>query len=93
MLQYLIVGLIVMWAAWIAAMRLLPRTWRLAVRQRIAGLARVAGCGSLAQWLGASAGTTACGGCGSCDSKPVKVPTDIVVGSISADALRRTLRR
>jgi hypothetical protein len=94
MLQYLIVGLIVAWAAWVAAMRLLPRTWRTALRQRMAAIAGAAGWTSLAQRLGASTGAAACGGCDSCGDKPATAARpDGVVGGISPDALRRTIRR
>jgi hypothetical protein len=94
MLQYLLVGLIVAWAAWMAAMRLLPRTWRTALRQRMAAIAGAAGWTSLAQRLAASTGAAACGGCDGCGDKPAAAPKpDGVVGGISPDALRRTIRR
>jgi hypothetical protein len=92
--QNLIVGVIVAWAAWITAMRLLPRPWRTDLRQRVAVIARAAGWTRLAQRLAASSGTTACGGCDSCSEKPATAAkADGVVGSISPGALRRTIRR
>lgn len=94
MLQYLAVGIIVAWACWITAMRLLPRAWRTGLRQRVAATAGAVGWTRLAQRLSASSGTTACGGCDSCGDKPAAATTsDGVVGGISPDALRRTIRR
>ncbi len=94
MLQYLAVGIIVAWAAWITAMRLLPRAWRTGLRQRLATTARAAGWAGLAQRLTASPGATACGGCDNCGDKPAAASApDGVVGGISPDALRRTIRR
>lgn len=94
MLQYLIVGLIVAWAAWVAAMRLLPLAWRTALRQRMAAIAGAVGWTSLTQRLAAPTGAAACGGCDSCGDKPAAaVSPDGVVGGISPDALRRTIRR
>jgi hypothetical protein len=94
MVQYLAVGIIVAWAAWITAMRLLPRAWRTALRQCVATIARAAGWARLAQGLAASSSTTNCGGCDSCAEKPAPAAKlDGVVGAISPDALRRTIRR
>jgi hypothetical protein len=94
MLQYLIVGFIVVWAAWITAMRLLPRALRTSLRQRLADIARATGWSGLAQRLAASSGASACGGCDSCGDKPVAAAKqDGVDGGISPDALRRTIRR
>lgn len=94
MVQHLAVGLIVAWAAWITAMRLLPRAWRTGSRQRVAAIARAAGWSRVAQRLSASSGTTACGGCDSCGDTPAAAARpDGVVGGISLDALRRTIRR
>lgn len=94
MLQYLIVGLIVAWAAWITAMRLLPRALRTGLRQRLATIAGAAGWSSLARRLAASSGATACGGCDNCGDKPAAAARqDGVVGATSPDALRRTIRR
>lgn len=94
MLQYLIVGFIVAWAAWITAMRLLPRALRTRLRQRLAAIARAAGLSGLAQRLAASSGASACGSCDSCGDKPAAAAEqDGVVGAISPDALRRTIRR
>jgi hypothetical protein len=94
MLQYLVVGIIVAWAAWITAMRLLPRAWRTGLRQRLSAAASAAGWTRFAQRLAASSGATACGGCDSCGDKPaVATAPEGVVGGISPDALRRTIRR
>jgi len=94
MLQYLIVGLIVAWAAWITAMRLLPRAVRTRLRQRLAAIAGAAGWRGLAQRLTVSSGASACGGCDNCGDKPAAdAKPDGVVGGISPDALRRTIRR
>jgi hypothetical protein len=94
MLQYMAVGLIVAWAAWVAATRLLPRAWRIAFRQRIAAIARAIGLSGLAQRLAAAPASTACGGCDSCGDSPAAAPNpEGVVGGISPDALRRTIRR
>ena len=97
MLQHLIVGLIVAWAAWAAAMRLLPRAWRAALRERAAGIAGAMGWSRLAQRLATPASSAgACGGCDSCDSNPAAPAAqkqDGVVSSISPEALRRTIRR
>jgi hypothetical protein len=94
MLQYMVVGLIVAWAAWVAAARLMPRAWRSAFRQRIAAIARSIGLSRLAQRLAAAPASTGCGGCDSCGDSPAAAPSpDGVVGGISPDALRRTIRR
>jgi hypothetical protein len=93
MLQYLVVGIIVAWSGWITAMRLLPRAWRTGLRQRLAATASAAGWDRLAQRFAESSGTTACGGCDSCGDKPPETAApDGVVGHISPDALRRTIR-
>jgi hypothetical protein len=94
MLQHLFVGLIVAWAAWVAAMRLLPRAWRTALRQRLAAIAGAAGWPGLEQRLAAPSGAATCGGCDNCGGKPTEAAKpDGVVGGISPDALRRTIRR
>ena len=94
MLQHLIVGLIVAWAAWVAAMRLLPRAWRTVLRLRLAAIAGTAGWSGLKQRLAASTGAATCGGCDSCGDRPAEAAKpDGVVGAISADALRRTIQR
>lgn len=95
MLQNLIVGLIVAWAAWVAAMRLLPRALRTALRRRAAQLVGAIGLARLAQRLAKSASTAgSCGGCDSCGDKPAAAPAkNGVVGGIGVEALRRTIRR
>ena len=97
MLQNLVAGLIVAWAAWAAAARLLPRAWRAALRRRAAAVAGAAGWTRIAQRLATPAGSAgACGGCDSCGSEPAAPAgrkSDGVVSSISPDALRRTIRR
>lgn len=94
MLQHLIVGLIVAWAAWVAAMRLLPRAWRTTLRLRMAAIVGAAGWSGLKQRLSTSSSADACGGCDSCGDKPAETTRpDGVAGSISPDALRRTIRR
>jgi hypothetical protein len=94
MLQYIVVGLIVAWAAWVTATRVLPRAWRIAFRQRLAAIARTTGQSRLAQRLAAAPASTSCGGCDNCGDSPAAAPDpDGVVGGISPDALRRTIRR
>lgn len=97
MLQNLIVALIVAWAMWVAASRLLPRPLRAALRKHAARLAGAVGLARLARRLAAPASSAgACGGCDSCGDKPAaaSVPaSDGVVGGIGVEALRRTIRR
>ena len=95
MLQNLIVALIVAWAVWVAASRLLPRPLRAALRKYAARLAGAIGLARLAQRLATQASSTAaCGGCDSCSDKPASAPAkDGVVGGIGVEALRRTIRR
>ena len=94
MLQHLAVGLIVAWAGWITAMRLLPRAWLTEMRQRLGATAQAAGWTRFAQRLAASTGTNTCGGCDSCGEKlATAAKPDGVAGGISPDALRRTIRR
>jgi hypothetical protein len=95
MLQNLIVGLIVIWALWVAASRLLPRPLRAALRKYAARLASAVGLARLAQRLATPASAAgSCGGCDSCGDKPAAAPAkDGVVGGIGVEALRRTIRR
>jgi hypothetical protein len=95
MLQNLIVGLIVIWAVWVAASRLLPRPLRAALRKHAARLAGAVGLARLAQRLSTPASSAgACGGCDSCGDKPAAAPArDGVVGGIGVESLRRTIRR
>lgn len=95
MLQNLIVALIVAWALWVAASRLLPRPLRAALRRRAGQSAGAMGLTRLAQRLAAPASSAgACGGCDSCGDKPASAPAkDGVVGGIGVEALRRTIRR
>ena len=95
MLQNLIVALIVAWAVWMAASRLLPRPLRAALRKRAAQLAGAVGLARLAQKLATPASSAGgCGGCDSCGDKPAAAPAkDGVVGGIGVESLRRTIRR
>lgn len=93
MLQNLIVALIVAWALWVVATRMLPRPLRDALRRQAARLAGGLGLARLAQRLVQPA-ASACGGCDSCGDKPAAAQArDGVVGSVGVEALRRTIRR
>jgi hypothetical protein len=75
-------------------MRLLPGAWRTVLRRRLATIAGAAGLSGLKQRLAASASTAACGGCDTCgDKQDEAARPEGVVGAISPDALRRTIRR
>lgn len=67
MIQYLIVGVIVLLAALHAAGKYLPKT----LRQRIVHkLTRGTGKGRVADWLGADAGCgSGCDSCGTCETE------------------------
>lgn len=94
-LQNIIVGVIVGWAMWVTAVRLLPRALRAAVRKRAARMAGFLGWARFAQQLAAPAIVTgSCAGCDNCKDQPgSRTKADGVVGTISAKALRRTIRR
>ena len=100
MLQHAIVAIIVGLAGWFVARKYLPKT----VRRRTAGmtarLMRRVAMVRLAAWLERDLPATAscgdgCGTCGSCGPAPASPPTSAspVEFSISADALKRTIRR
>ena len=95
MLQNLIVALIVIWAVWVAASRLLPRPLRAALRKRAARLAGAVGLARLAQRLATPVRNAGAGsGCARCGDKPAAAPAkDGVVGGIGVEDLRRTIRR
>ena len=95
MLQDVIVGLIVAWALWVAAARLLPRALRGALRRQAARVAGLLGWARVARRLAAPASAAGgCGGCDSCAGEPAGgAKVDRVVRGISAEALRRTIKR
>jgi hypothetical protein len=90
-MQEILVAAIVALAAWVVAVRLLPRALRSALRRHAAEAASALGWDALARRL-ASASSAAAGGCGGCDGcGPAKPePKEF---AISVEALRNTARR
>ena len=95
MMQQVIVGIIVLMAAWIVARKYLPKPVRRRVSAITARAARRIWMRSLARWLetdlpAASSCADGCGSCGNCG--PTAMPNDVTF-AISADALKQTIKR
>jgi hypothetical protein len=79
-MQEFIVALIVACAAFAVLKRYLPKTWKLALRARAAGLAKKAGWLGLAQKLesasSAAAASSCSDGCSSCDGCGTPAPEE-----------------
>ena len=95
MMQQIIVGIIVLMAAWVVARKYLPKPVRRRVSAIMARVARRIGMRSMARWLETDlpAASSCADGCGSCgDCGPTPVPHDVTF-AISADALKQTIKR